>query len=217
MEKRNDYFGNGLSHHQMAAKGLVTATSATRDLVLLQDYGVTQETIDSLVEKSNFLEELKSFDTEKALNYLVTKEKIDARLVLTKALQSVKRKFALVYPKGSIIYSTYMAGNLFNGSFEKYANIAEKIVVGLVTFLPSLISVGITQETIDTLTTQLADYRALVTGKSDNLNMSKRATKVRQEAMSEVYQLIVTICEAGKAAWADADGISHYSEYIISR
>lgn len=217
MEETKVYFWNGLSHHEMAAKGLVTATSATRDLVMLQGYGIEQDIIDNLVAKSNFLEELKTFDTERALNFLVTKEKSESRLVLTTDLQSAKRKFALVYPKGSDNYSKFMVGNLLNAGNKKFQNIAEKIVEGLVKFLPALAKVGITEETVNSLNTQLADYRALVNGKTINKNDSRNATEVRNEAMSEVYNLIVTICEAGKAAWADAGSNSRYQDYIISR
>ena len=208
---------SGISRRAVVVKSEVAIELVKRDLNLISDYGVDQNFIDGFESKVNNLKSLPAYGKLKALSNAVSREKKDAKLVLTKELQKSKRKFAMVFPIGSDIYNDFMRGDLAGVKINDFAKLAVNMIDGLEEHIEALTGVGITEETITQLRNKVADFDSKYVTKEVDNKTADTPTQVRNKAINDVYSDLVLICKAGKALWIDEESPANYNDYLLTR
>lgn len=207
---------SGISRHTLVVKTRVAISHAKRDLDLISDYGIDLNFLENTESKINYLESLPLFKTLKAESNAITREREEARLVLTKELQKSKRRFSLIFPAGSAIYNDYMLGSLTKGDYKAFSEFAGNMISGFEKNIDALTGIGFTEETVSELKTKVADFNAKYVAKKSSSDNSDTPTEERYAAMNAVYSDLIQICKAGKALWID-ESSAKYNDYIIYR
>jgi len=209
------YTRNGFSHHALIAKFKVTIMFANRDEEYFVDYGVNKNYMNAATAKLQKLEKVSTYEMDKEKKVLSTKLKNEARNEFYKSIRNIRKRFSLVYPISSTEYKQTMDFNISSSSDNDFIRFADKMIDGLKNYSSELSVVNINAEQMNYLQNQLADFKNIV-----NINKFVHAkidknTKLRLDAMEEVYTELKKLCRIGKIIWEDTNP-AFYKDYILN-
>lgn len=216
METKKITQWNGPSRHAVVAKSEVVILHAKRDMELISVFGISEEFIENFEAKVNNLESLPVYGQILADQVAETEKKEEAKLVLIQNLQKQRRIFAMLFPFGTMEYNHNMKGNLHSMKFEAFKSRVKTMIARFEKYLTELSEFGMTQETIDSLKADFANYLALGTTKTAGKDNGDNSTEDTYAVINDVYSDLKRICDAGKALWID-ESPARYKDYVISR
>lgn len=189
-------------------------SSAERDFETLKHFGVTQAMITQIgVLKAAFL----NHPTDVQLNSIKvgkTQAKDQKANEVKAGIREVTRRAALKFEPGNWVYKYFDHGDLSEMSDSDLCRAGYAIGRTPPEMLAELASHGLTQDLLDRLEQCTIEFDAAIDAKRIAEKVRNKATHDRRVAANALYDGIMVISNAGKAAFIDTDE-SLYNDYVI--
>jgi len=198
---------NGISLEKLAF--------AERDIEKFGLYGYTTETLNSIRAKQQLFSNTEQDDQLMARQVLISETKKQVSAELRTQAKQINVMIDLVYGRTNPEFVNHFTiKELSKISIPELINEATKLVAMAREYQNSLIVIGLTPETINTVEQLIAQLNDVTT--SHKISMAKRdlATANRYNNANDLYNSIVDLCKIGRAVWMD-ESEAHYNDYVI--
>ncbi len=190
------------------------ASFMRRDLVEFEKYGVTEDSIDSL---DSMITEFEAIPTDEELvgDQVIATQAKDAQAekvkgILGAIMTRVRNKFGA----HSGEYRKFGVGEIATLDGGKLGYTAARAHRVAVTYLPQLMSEGLTQEMLTDFDTQIKAFNTRLGAQEDAISDRDIATENRAAKANAIYSLLVKYCDTGKRIWASTNE-AKYNDYVI--
>ena len=208
-----------LPHYSMSQAELVsTATTKQgylrRDLDALKPYGVTPARLDALQALTAAFVALPTETEGVQATATATLAKEGARTAALGTMQRIMGIVGLVHHDRTPQYKAFGTAGLNSASDgDLYLGLVRAVRVGranLATYAPK----GLTAAALSQLEAENATLLATVGNQYDTESGAAGATQQRLTAGNALYDELVALCDAGKAAFVQTD-VSKHQDYVI--
>lgn len=189
-------------------------SSANEDYDVLTGFGVTHQMIDSIVTLRGVFVALPTDVELGAVKVGQTALKDAKAAEVRKAIRQITVRVGLKYGKKSWQVKKFKHGDISQLSDSDLCRAAGAIVRAAGQMLGDLASVGLTQAIINNLKDLNGEFDTLIDLQRDAEKDRDKGTQDRRIAANNLYDAIIKVSEAGKAAFKETDE-ARYNDYII--
>jgi hypothetical protein len=203
-----------LTFGKLVQKSDDIVSSANRDFAILSGFGVTHQMINDI---SAFRGVFVGMPTDVELGAVKVGQTVlkDAKAVeVRSAIRLITVRVALKFGKKSWQLKKFNHGNLSGLSDSDLCRAAGAVVRAATAMLADLASVGLTQAIIDNLKDLNSDFDTLIDTQREAEKDRDKGTQDRRIAANNLYDAVMKVSEAGKAAFKETDE-ALYNDYVI--
>ncbi|MBI9037114.1 MAG: carboxypeptidase regulatory-like domain-containing protein [Bacteroidales bacterium] len=215
MLKANEVFPNfHLKYGALIQKSDDLTSSATRDLVDLALYGMTQGKLD---ETKTLRNEFADMPTDAELigdKIGKTEAKAEKSKELRVLINDIVNRVGLKYGKSSWQYRKIRVGDLSRIGDSDLCRSGKATARTMTSLIDENSSIGLTQELLDKLNTVTQEFDDLIDLQIDAVKERDIVTQKRRLKANELYKKLIHISETGKAAYMSTNE-AKYNDYII--
>lgn len=203
-----------LTYADLMQLGDKTERLIKRDSADLALYGVDNGTLSNITLLTKTFKEYPSDAELLGLVSEATKDKDEKRTVIHIQMSAimirVKNKFGI----SSATYKRFSTSELSNLSDEEMVHTARRVVRLATEYLPALSEKGLTQDMIDTLSTDTVIFDNSIDAKASAVEIRDRSTQERVTIANNLYTAISEIFDYGKEHYYTRDE-AKYNDYLI--
>ncbi len=203
-----------LTYADLMQLGDKTERLINRDSADLALYGVDNGTLSNIALLTKTFKEYPSDAELLGLVSEATKDKDEKRTVIHIQMSAimirVKNKFGI----SSATYKRFSTSELSNLSDEEMVHTARRVVRLATEYLPALSEKGLTQDIIDTLSTDTVIFDNSIDAKASAVEIRDRSTQERVTIANNLYTAISEIFDYGKEHYYTRDE-AKYNDYLI--
>jgi hypothetical protein len=203
-----------LTYADLMQLGDKTERLIKRDSADLALYGVDNGTLNNIALLTKTFKEYPSDAELLGLVSEATKDKDEKRTVIHIQMSAimirVKNKFGI----SSATYKRFSTSELSNLSDEEMVHTARRVVRLATEYLPALSEKGLTQDIIDTLSTDTVIFDNSIDAKASAVEIRDRSTQERVTIANNLYTAISEIFDYGKEHYYTRDE-AKYNDYLI--
>lgn len=187
---------------------------AQRDIAVLSLYGINEEYINILKEKTLALKDMPTDEELLARVSIGTAEKNDTADAIRTAVRSIMIRAKIVYGYNSAEYNYFGVKELDRMNDNELLRCAKSVARIAEENLTALSEKGLTQKEITALYNRTQDFDNNIDAKDTAVSKRDIATAQRLELGNELYQLITEVFDYGKDYWYSR-AEAKYNDYII--
>ncbi len=187
---------------------------AQRDSAALSLYGINEEYINLLKEKTRALKDMPTDEELLAPVSISTAEKNDTADAIRTAVRSIMIRAKIVYGYNSPEYNYFGVKGLDRMNDNALHRCAKSVARTAEENLTVLSEKGLTQEEITALKNRTQDFDHCIDTKDEAVRKRDMATAQRLMLGNELYKLITEVFDYGKDYWYSRDE-AKYNDYII--
>lgn len=203
-----------LTYADLMQLGDKTERLIKRDSADLALYGVDNGILNNIALLTKTFKEYPSDAELLGLVSEATKDKDEKRTIIHIQISAimirVKNKFGI----SSATYKRFSTSELSNLSDEEMVHTARRVVRLATEYLPALSEKGLTQDMIDTLSTDTVIFDNSIDAKASAVEIRDRSTQERVTIANNLYTAISEIFDYGKEHYYTRDE-AKYNDYLI--
>ena len=203
-----------LTYADLMQLGDKTERLIKRDSADLALYGVDNGILNNIALLTKTFKEYPSDAELLGLVSEATKDKDKKRTIIHIQMSAimirVKNKFGI----SSATYKRFSTSELSNLSDEEMVHTARRVVRLATEYLPALSEKGLTQDMIDTLSTDTVIFDNSIDAKASAVEIRDRSTQERVTIANNLYTAISEIFDYGKEHYYTRDE-AKYNDYLI--
>lgn len=203
-----------LTYADLMQLGDKTERLIKRDSADLALYGVDNGILNNIALLTKTFKEYPSDAELLGLVSEATKDKDEKRTIIHIQMSAimirVKNKFGI----SSATYKRFSTSELSNLSDEEMVHTARRVVRLATEYLPALSEKGLTQDMIDTLSTDTVIFDNSIDAKASAVEIRDRSTQERVTIANNLYTAISEIFDYGKEHYYTRDE-AKYNDYLI--
>jgi len=216
MKTKNKVNETGVSRQQLLGRRNSISTSAKRDILVLQPFGITTEFLANLEAKAKEFETVKSHaevlreqkELTASRNY-----KIDEFIEANNILRSQLCLFNGI--DGTITYSV-LNRSLNPWDIDGLINTGEDTLQLMKASLAEIATYGVNQARVDIYSTLLDELRNIHYAQVYKMSTVDNETTDRTALKAELYKMIYFLSNVGKAYWLKKDK-ARYGDYVLNK
>ena len=187
---------------------------AQRDTAELSFYGINEEYINLLKQKTSALKNMPTDEELLAGVSIGTAKKNDTADAIRTAVRSIMIRAKIVYGYNSAAYNNFGVKGLDRMNDNELLRCAKRVARIAEENLTALSEKGLTQEEITALYNRTQDYDYTIDAKDIAVSRRDRASAQRITIANELYELIKEVFDYGKDYWYSRQE-AKYNDYII--
>lgn len=185
-----------------------------RDATELLEWGITPEIVAAAKAKRHEFADKPSDNVLTGMMMIATMYRNDKHKELEYGVRRITDRIRHKYGEGHGLYSSLNISTLSKQTAEELVRTARSVVATCTTYLPMLLSEGISSEMLADVLAMSVVLDGLIDAKINAVNERDMAVFERIRLGNELYDIIVNFAGKGKSCWYGVHPIKH-SHYVL--